>query len=424
METADRLRLREEQDERVRRLLRELATNEFYRAKLHDAGIEAESVRSADDLKRLPFTTKSELAAEQQAHPPYGRLLTYSLARYSYLHQTSGTTGQPLKWLDTREDWETWLRCWGYVYRAAGVNENDLVFCAFSFGPYVSHWAAIDGARHVGALCLSGGGLNSEQRLRMIIDNRCTVLVCTPTYALHLAEVAEGLGLDLRSSAVRTTIHAGEPGASIESVKRCIEQAWGATCFDHAGATEVGAWAFDCQAQSGAIHLNELEFVFEVIDPETGETVDEGTRGELVVTTPTRPGMPVLRYRTGDLVEVTTEPCACGRTLARIKGGVVGRTDDMMIVRGVNLYPSAIDNLLRALPSIIEYEVEIRRIAGLDDLLLKIEIKEGDSFSQVKQAVVAAFRSQLNIRVSVEQAAHRSLPRYEFKARRYKRVAD
>jgi phenylacetate-CoA ligase len=419
----DRVQLRQLQDERVRCLLQELAANGFYREKFHQAGIELQSVRSAEDLKRLPFTTKGELAAEQQAHPPYGRLLTYPLARYSYLHQTSGTTGQPLKWLDTREDWETWMRCWGYVYRGAGVKEDDLVFCAFSFGPYVSHWAAIDGARHIGALCLSGGGLSSEQRLRMIIDNCCTVLVCTPTYALHLAEVAEGLGLDLRSSAIRTTIHAGEPGASVESVKRCIEQAWGATCFDHAGATEVGAWAFDCQAQSGSIHLNELEFIFEVIDPQTGDPVDEGTRGELVVTTLSRPGMPVLRYRTGDLVELTPDACACGRTLAGIKGGVLGRADDMLIVRGVNLYPSAIDNLLRAFPSIIEYEVEIKRIAGMDDLLLKIEILDGGPFRQVEQAVLAAFRSQLNIRVSVEQAAPGSLPRYEFKARRYKRVA-
>lgn len=422
METLDRERLRDVQDERLRCLLLQLSSNGFYREKFHNAGIELSNVQTSEDLKRLPFTTKAELAAEQQANPPYGRLLSYPLARYSYLHQTSGTTGQPLKWLDTCEDWQTFVRGWGYVYRAAGVTENDLVFCAFSFGPYVAHWAAIDGAHHIGALCLSGGGLSSEQRLRMIIDNRCTVLVCTPTYALRLAEVAEGLALDLRSSAIRTTINAGEPGASVESVKRCIEQAWGATCFDHAGATEVGPWAFDCQAQSGSIHLNELEFIFEVIDAQTGEAVEEGTRGELVVTTLNRPGMPVLRYRTGDLVELTPNACACGRTLARIKGGVLGRADDMMIVRGVNLYPSAIDNLLRALPSIIEYEVEIKRIAGMDDLLLKIETHHGEPFSQVKQAVLGAFRSQLNIRVSVEQAARGSLPRYEFKARRYKRV--
>jgi phenylacetate-CoA ligase len=424
LETLDRARLRQSQDERLRRLPQELQTNQFYLEKFHRAGIELQILHSAKDLKRVPFTTKGELVGEQQAHPPYGRLPTYPLARYSYLHQTSGTTGLPLKWLDTPEDWENWMRCWGYVYRSAGVTEEDLVFCAFSFGPYLSHWAAIDGARHVGALSISGGGLSSEQRLRMIIESECTVLVCTPTYALHLAEVAEGMGLDLRSSAIHTTIHAGEPGASVESVKRCIEQAWGATCFDHAGATEVGAWAFDCQAQSGAIHLNELEFIFEVINPQTAETVDEGTPGELVVTTLSRAGMPVLRYRTGDLVEVTTEPCACGRTLARIKGGVLGRTDDMLIVRGVNLYPSAIDNLLRALPAIIEYEVEIRRIAGMDDLLLKIEIRDGDPFSQVEKSVLAAFRSQLNIRVSVECVVRGSLPRYEFKARRYKRVGE
>jgi len=419
----DRSRLRELRDERLRLLLAEIADNRFYREKFQQAGLDMASVLSGEDLKRLPFTTKRELAAEQQAHPPYGRLLSYPVARYSYFHQTSGTTGQPLKWLDSREDWERWTRGWGYVYRGAGVSENDFVFCAFSFGPYISHWAAIEGARKIGALCLSGGGLSSEQRLRMIIDNRCTVLVCTPTYALRLAEVADELSLDLRSSAIRVTIHAGEPGASIESVKRRIEQAWGAACFDHAGATEVGAWAFDCQAHSGAIHLNEFEYIFEVIDPQTAEPVNEGVRGELVVTTLNRPGMPVLRYRTGDLVELTTEPCPCGRTLARIKGGVLGRADDMMIVRGVNLYPSAIDNLLRALPSIIEYEVEIRRVAGMDDLLLKLEINDHESFTGVKKAVLAAFRSQLNIRVSVEQAARGSLPRYEFKARRYKRVA-
>jgi phenylacetate-CoA ligase len=424
METLDRERLRQLQDERLRSLLHELTGNGFYRDKFQRAGIEMLSIRTADDLKRLSFTTKSELVAEQQAHPPYGRLLTYPLARYCYLHQTSGTTGQPLKWLDTREDWERWTRGWGYVYRGAGVTEDDLVFCAFSFGPYVSHWAAIEGARHIGALCLSGGGLSSEQRLRMIIDNRCTVLVCTPTYALHLAEVAGGSGLDLRGSAIRIAIHAGEPGASLERVKRCIEQAWGATCFDHAGATEVGAWAFDCQAESGSIHLNELDFIFEVIDAKTGEAVDEGARGELVVTTLCRPGMPVVRYRTGDLVDLTTDPCACGRTLASIKGGVLGRADDMLIVRGVNLYPSAIDNLIRALPSIVEYEVEIRRIAGMDDLLLKIEIRDEELFSLVKHEVLAAFRSELNIRVSVEQAARGSLPRYEFKARRYKRVDE
>ncbi|MGH9766781.1 MAG: phenylacetate--CoA ligase family protein [Blastocatellia bacterium] len=423
-QSSSRAQLRAWQDERLRLLLSELATNQFYQEKFGFAGMNMAGARGAADLSGLPFTTKSELAAEQLKHPPYGRLLTYPLARYRYLHQTSGTTGRPLRWLDTREDWETFLRCWAEVYRGAGVTDEDLVFCAFSFGPYVSHWTGIDGARHIGALALSGGGMSSEQRLRAILDNRCTALVCTPTYALHLAEVATALGLDIRSSDIRVTIHAGEPGASVPNVKRRIEEAWGARCFDHAGATEVGAWAFDCQAEDGAIHLNELEFIFEVIDPQTCKPVDEGARGELVITTLGRPGMPVLRYRTGDLVEMTTEPCLCGRTLARIKGGVLGRADDMLSVRGVNVYPSAIDDLIRAVPAIIEYEVEIRRVSEMDDLLLKVEVGERHFFAEVERAILAAFRAQLNIRVSVAQAAKGSLPRYEFKARRYKRVAE
>jgi len=424
LQSSSRAQLRAWQDERLRLLLSELTTNQFYQEKFRLAGMEMAEARGAADLGELPFTTKSELAAEQHEHPPYGRLLTYPLARYRYLHQTSGTTGRPLRWLDTAEDWDTFMRCWAEVYRGAGVTEADLVFCAFSFGPYVSHWTGIDGARAVGALALSGGGMSSEQRLRAILDNHCTALVCTPTYALHLAEVAAGLDLDLRSSDIRITMHAGEPGASVPNVKRRIEEAWGARCFDHAGATEVGAWGFDCQAEDGAIHLNEIEFIFEVIDPQTCKAVAEGVRGELVITTLGRPGMPALRYRTGDLVELTTEPCACGRTTARIKGGVLGRADDMLSVRGVNVYPSAIDDLIRAVPYIVEYEVEIRRVSEMDDLLLKIETDEQRSFAEVEQAILAAFRAQLNIRVSVAQAERGSLPRYEFKARRYKRIAQ
>ncbi|HEX5084661.1 MAG TPA: AMP-binding protein [Blastocatellia bacterium] len=424
LQSLSRARLRAWQDERLRSLLAELSTNRFYQEKFASAGMKMSETRGAADLISLPFTTKSELVAEQLEHPPYGRLLTYPLSRYRYIHQTSGTTGRPLRWLDTAEDWETFLRGWVDVYQGAGVTENDLVFCAFSFGPYVSHWAGIEGVRRAGALALSGGGMSSEQRLRAILDNRCTVLVCTPTYALHLAEIAARFGLDLRSSDIRVTIHAGEPGASVPNVRRRIEEAWGARCFDHAGATEVGPWAFDCQAEDRAMHLNELLFMFEVIDPKTCQAVDEGARGELVITTLARPGMPVLRYRTGDLVELTTEPCECGQTLARIKGGVLGRADDMLSVRGVNVYPSAIDDLIRAAPSIVEYEVEIRRVAELDDLLLKIETDGRRPFAEVEQFILHAFRAQLNIRVSVTHAAAGSLPRYEFKARRYKRVAE
>ncbi|HWP44956.1 MAG TPA: AMP-binding protein, partial [Blastocatellia bacterium] len=293
IETLDRARLGELQDQRLRALMAELAANQFYKAKLGAARLEFEDIRSAADLKRLPFTTEAELVEEQRLHPPFGRMLTYPLSRYRYYHQTSGTTGHPLRWLDTEASWDWFVRCWGYVYAGAGVTEDDIVFCAFSFGPYISHWTAISGAWRIGAMCVSGGGMNSEQRLKAIIDNRCTVIVSTPTYALHLAEVARGAGIDLRSSAVRVGIHAGEPGASLPNVKRAIESEWGMAVFDHAGATEAGAWAFDCEAQSGAIHLNEAEFIFEVIDPESLDEVGEGERGELVITNLGRAAMPV-----------------------------------------------------------------------------------------------------------------------------------
>lgn len=422
LETLDREQLREWQNERLRVLMAELATNDFYQAKAQVAGLKLEEIKRVEDLNALPFTEKSELVEEQSARPPFGRLLTYPLNDYRYFHQTSGTTGRPLRWLDTAESWDWWTRCWGTVYRAAGIGAGDIVFCVFSFGPYISHWTAIAGAWHIGAMAISGGGMSSEQRLQMLLDNHCTALISTPTYAMHLAEVARHQGIDLSSSTIRRTIHAGEPGASLPAVKRVIQTAWGATCFDHAGATEVGAWAFDCEAQTGAIHLNEGEFVFEVIDPANGAALSEGERGELVITNLGRGCMPVVRYRTGDLVEMTTEACACGRNFARIRGGVLGRADSMLIVRGVNLYPSAIDNVIRSFAEIIEYEVIIHQVEGMDDLLIRMETVDTTPFAETSQALLNAFRRQFGIRVSLEQATAGSLFRYEFKARRYKRL--
>ncbi len=419
VERLPRARLRELQDRRFRRLVRELENNGFYREKLRVAG--EPSRLTLEDLPHVPFTTKPELVAEQRQRPPFGDLLTYPLSRYPYFHQTSGTSGSPLLWLDTAEDWESWIRCWGCVYRAAGVGPDDVIFFPLSFGPYISHWAALDGARQTGALCISGAGMNSLHRLQTILSYRATVVLCTPTYALRLAEVAHENGLDLAGSDVRITIHAGEPGASVPHVRQRIEEAWGARCFDHAGATEVGAWGFQCRENAGVMHLNEAEFVFEVIHPAGGEPVAAG-RGELVITALSRLGMPAVRYRTGDLVELTGEACRCGRTFASINGGVIGRADDMLIVRGVNIYPSAIDDIVRSLPTIAEYEVELRRQNGMDDLVIKVETAAGSSFEAVRQAMAEACRARLNIRVTVLEAAAGTLPRYENKARRYKRV--
>lgn len=421
-ETLDRRRLDIHQEERLLRLLEEIGANRFYREKLAASGVETAAVRTLGDLGGLPFTSKQELVEAQLRRPPYGDLLTYPLSRYRYMHQTSGTTGKPLFWLDGEEGWQTWLRSWGQVYRGAGVGEDDVVFCAFSFGPFVAHWAALAGARAIGALAMPGSGLSSLQRLERILEHRATAVVSTPTYALHLAEVAAANGLDLAASDVRVTIHAGEPGASVPGVKRAIEKAWGARTFDHAGATEIGAWGFDCLTEDTDLHLNELEFIFEVVDPETGAPVPDGDRGELVVTNLGRPEMPVVRYRTRDLVIRTSEPCSCGRHMARLIGGVLGRADDMLVVRGVNVFPSAVDNLIREIPAIVEYEVEVRTVAAMSELTVKVETAPGALFDDVESELSKTFLSRLAIRVDIEHADAGSLPRYELKARRFKRL--
>lgn len=418
MSAGDRLSrdaLAEYQLKRLHALLRSaLATNALYRGKLNAAGIaSAEDVAALDDLARLPFTTRAELSADQVAHPPYGTNLTYPLECYTRIHQTSGTTGQRLRWLDTPESWAWWGRCWAEVYRAAGVGHRDRIFFAFSFGPFIGFWSGHQGASHIGALIVPGGGMSSAQRLDAILENEVTVLVCTPTYALHLGEVARARGLDLAASSVHTTIHAGEPGANLPATRAQIERVWNARCFDHAGATEVGAWGFDCREQAG-LHLNEGEFICEVVEPQSGAPAVEG---ELVITNLGRVGMPVLRYRTGDRVALNRAPCACGRTFRRLSGGVIGRLDDALLIRGVVVYPSAIEDVVRQFPAVTEFAVDIHRRSALDALEVRLELD--DRANDTADQVAFALAHRLGLRADVQIAAPNTLPRFELKARRF-----
>ena len=390
-----------------------LATNAFYRQKLHAAGIaRAADIAGLDDLARLPFTTRAELSADQVAHPPYGTNLTFPAACYTRIHQTSGTTGQRLRWLDTAESWDWWGRCWAQVYRAAGVGGDDRIFFAFSFGPFIGFWSGHEGARRIGALIVPGGGMSSAQRLEAIAENEISVLVSTPTYALHLGEVARACGLDLAASSVHTTIHAGEPGANLPATRAQLERTWGARCFDHAGATEVGAWGFDCCEQAG-LHLNEGAFICEVVDPQSGAAADEG---ELVITNLGRSGMPVLRYRTGDRVALNRTPCACGRSFYRLQGGVIGRLDDALLIRGVVVYPSAIENVVRQFPAVAEFAIDVHRRRALDELEVRLEL-DGEAPDTADQ-VARALAHRLGLRAAIQIAAPHTLPRFELKARR------
>jgi phenylacetate-CoA ligase len=426
LETADREVLRERQLARFQRQLRELWNgNRFYRSKFSKAGLEApEEVRDFEAYRQLPFTLKDELAADQRQRPPFGTNLTYPIERYTKLHQTSGTSGgRPIRWLDTPESWKWWSTCWGYVYRAAGVGPGDRVFLAFSFGPFIGFWSAYEGAAAVGALTVPGGGQDSAQRLQTLLDTQATVLVCTPTYALRLVEVAREQGLDLRTSAVRVAIHAGEPGASIPATRRQIETAWGARCYDHTGLTEVGATGFTCAAQAG-VHLIESEFIFEVVEPASGRPVEVGQRGELVVSNLGRVGMPVLRYRTGDLVELDEQPCSCGRTFARLKGGVLGRADDMIVVRGVNVFPSSVEDVLREFAEVQEFRLEVLERGRMAELRLLIEPAPQADGVALAARLAREIHQRLLLRVDCQPVEVGSLPRFELKARRLVRLRE
>jgi phenylacetate-CoA ligase len=412
LETLDVARLRGHQLERARALVRAaLGANPFWTAKWRAAGLaSADDLRSWDDLRCLPLTAKNELVADQATHPLFGTNLTYPLERYVRVHQTSGTSGTPLRWLDTQASWEWWARCWGFVLAGAGVRRGDRAFFPFSFGLFVGFWAGFEGARALGVLAIPGGGQDSPTRLTTMETLGATVLVCTPSYALHLLQVARERGVDPARLPVRVTLHAGEPGAGIPSVRARIEAGWGARAFDHGGMTEMGAYGYECEAQAG-LHVNESEFVAEVIDPATGSPASEG---ELVLTNLGRLGSPLVRYRTGDRVRLARSPCGCGRTFARLEGGILGRLDDMLIVRGVNLFPSAIEAIVRRFP-VEEFQIEIFSAGDLDEVRVLVEMDGGaDGARHVQDAL----RAGLGIRMEVAPVGPGSLPRFELKARR------
>jgi phenylacetate-CoA ligase len=419
-ETAPPERLRDDQWARLEAGLREVwGRNPFWQARLRAAGLrDPRDLASWEDFAALPRLQKAELVADQAARPPFGTNLTYPLERYVRVFQTSGTTGAPIRWLETEASWTWWARCWAFVLRGAGLGPADRIFFPFSFSLFVGFWSGFEGARALGALAIPGGGQDSATRLHVLRELGATALVCTPSYALHLAELAMGQGIPLDGLGVRTTVHAGEPGAGIPAVRQRIETLWGARAFDHAGMTEVGAYGFECARRDG-LHVNELEFVAEVLDPGTGRPVAPGEVGELTLSNLGRWGAPVLRYRSGDRVRLGDRACDCGRTFLRLGGGILGRVDDMLIVRGVNVFPSALEGIVRRFEPVDEFQIEVRRHGELDEIRLLLEVDGGAEAPRwIAERVVEEVRKALGIRVEAVAVPPRSLPRYELKARR------
>ena len=399
------------------------AHSPFYRRKLKAAGVTPDAVRTLDDLCTLPFTTKDELKENQAANPPWGDVLAVPLADVLRVHMTSATTGRPLAFLDTREDWYGFYHSYARSLYAYGVRKHDMVMDAFSYGPWIGYWSGFYAAQDLGCLVFPVGGLTTDARIDALLAYPITVLGCTPSYALFLAEVAAKKGIDLaKQTKVRITWHTGEPGASIPATKAKIEAAFGAKAFDLPGLTEIAAWGFECDVRAGLVHVHEDYCYPEVLD-DADRPVGAGGRGELVFTSLYRKAMPLLRYRTRDVVQVAERTCPCGRTLLAFEGGVLARLDDMKKIRGVIVYPRRVEELVRPHSGVDEFQIVFRRHAGLDDVLVRID--PSPSLSRAECLGLTArladdLRTGLGIRVTVEVGEPGSLPRWDHKARRVK----
>jgi len=424
IETASRATMTRLQIERLREQVQHAYRGSpFYKRKLDAAGVRPDHIRTLENLQRLPFTTKDELKQSQIDHPLWGDFLAVPFEDCLRVHMTSATTGRPLAFLDTKDDWYGFYHSYARALYAFGVRKSDMVMAAFSYGPWIGYWSGFYAAQDVGALVFPAGGLSTDQRIDALLTYPITVLGCTPSYALFLAEQAARKGIDLAKQAqIRLTWHTGEPGAAIPATKARIEAAFGAQTFDLPGLTEIAAWGFECEARSGLTHINEDYCLPEVLG-EDGKPVAPGEKGELIFTSLYRKAMPLLRYRTRDIVHLADRKCSCGRSLLTLEGGVLARVDDMKKVRGIIVYPRRIEEIVRGHKAVDEFQIVFRRVDGLDDILIRLDPAPGlaaDEATRMTGALADELRVGLGIRVSVELTECGALPRFDHKARRVK----
>ena len=360
---------------------------------------------------------------------PYGDMLCVPLEEVSEYRQTSGTTGQPIYQADTWQDWEWWSECWSYILWAQGYRPNDRVFLPFGYNVFVAFWAGHYAAEKIGAEVVPGGVLDTQARILKIQEIQATAMMATPTYVLGMADTAKNkMGIDPRSLTINKITCAGEPGASIPSTKTRMQEAWNAKVYDHAGATEIGAWSYECIEQSGGLHVNEAFFLVEIQDIETGEYIEEpGRRGKMIITALDRIGQPCIRFDSKDVIMWSSDLCPCGRSFRRIEGGVIGRADDITKVKGVLLAPAAIEEVVRGLKGLSdEFEVIVDKKGDVDRITLKVELMP-DSITQ-RDSIEAELKDQLRLKTNLgyilEFHEYGSLPRYEVKAKRFKDLRE
>ena len=386
-----------------------VASNVYWRERYQH--LKAGLPKSLCEFEQSPTVDKAEILAEQGRIPPLGRMAGSGISR---LHQSSGTVGHPLAWGDSPTDWNRMLDIWDILFGIAGIMPTDRFLFPFSFGPFLGFWSAFEAVARSGRFCLAGGGLSTQARLRLIERHHITVVLATPSYAQHMAETALGMGLNLASLSVRALILAGEPGASRPTLRHRLESSWGARVFDHHGMTETGPVTMECVAKPGTLHVVESSYIAQIAylqsDGDSGE-------GELVLTPLDRLTMPLIRYRTGDRVRLASTPCPCGSPYMALEGGILGRLDDMLIIRGNNIHPEAIENWLWSHPSVCEFRIEVHGEGAMSRLRLMLELATGTNKNATIQSLKSGFQERFLFQADIE-TTDAPLPRFEMKSRR------
>ncbi len=425
LETMPVEKLRELQLDRFRSILEWAYHNsKFYRGIYAQSGLEPGDIKTYDDIQKVPKVEKSMLRSIQGIEPfPYGDILSVPLKDVTAYRQTSGTTGQPVYQADTWQDWELWAESWAYVLCAQGYDSSHRVFFPFGYNVFVAFWSAHYGAEKLGCEVVPGGVLNTEARILKMKELKVNSFLATPTYVLGMAETANKLGIEPASLNIEKITVAGEPGGSIPTTKRRMEEAWNARVYDHIGATEIGAWGYECVCQSG-IHINEALFTVEIEDTNTGELITEPDKpGKMIITNLNRMAQPCIRFDSKDIIEWGNEKCDCGRTFRILKRGVIGRADDITKVKGVLLAPTAIEEVVRSIPELgDEFEVIVDKKGDIDDITLKVELKPENEArkEEVTRTLADQLRLKTNLGYNLEFHSFGTLPRYDVKAKRFK----
>jgi len=418
IESASRKDIENLQLKRLKETVKRVFTlTPFYTDKFNEMNLKVSDIKNLDDIRKLPFTTKKDL----RANYPFG-LFTVPMSEVVRVHSSSGTTGKPTVVGYTKADMDVWDEVMARVFTMAGASKEDIVHNGYGYGLFTGGLGFHNGAEKIGATIIPASGGMTDRQLMLMRDFGATILAATPTFSLHMAEVAKRVGDDyLKDYKLKAGIFGAEPTSA--GLKQEVKDAWGIDYHEVYGLSEIiGPGVASSCKESDLLHVFEDHFLFEIIDSETGEAMPDGERGELVITSLTKEALPLLRYRTGDITSITKEPCKCGRTLQRMES-IVGRADDMLIISGVNVYPSQIEHVIAHTKGVtLNYQIIVDKKGHLDKLEIHVEVTDdimSDSLGEmaiIKKNIQGALLNYLYINANVVLVQPRSIARSEGKA--------